>query len=270
MSYAKDMKRCLDYLDSHLDDKISVGDLAAEMGYSLYHFSRLFKSIQGISPGMYLQKRRLEQASVDLLRGKSVTDAAFRCGYDTTAGFYKAFRKHFGVSPEQYIQEGDFHMIIPEIKTLDTFMAVGYSFAPPAGEFKASDAPAYWLGKDFSSVDKAAYADLAASECGEIGAWMHPDDTSGDLYYFFGPIVENFDVVPETMVTLKVPAAEYAVFNVPKAENAKALHENIQKAWKYIFGEWFDQSEWKFDETKMDFEFYQKDVTQIFVPVVKK
>lgn len=62
-------------------------------------------------------------------------------------------------------------------------------------------------------------------------------------------------------------AAEYAVFEVPESDGLDELHENIQKTWKFVFGEWFDGSGYRFDHKAMDFEYYIGDRTFIYVPV---
>ena len=105
---------------------------------------------------------------------------------------------------------------------------------------------------------------------GEIGTWMHAQDNHSELYYFFGPMVLDKSFVPAGMSVVEVPAAEYAVFQVPAAGSAQELSENIKKTWKFIFNDWFDGSEYKFDHSAMDFEYYLDENTYIYVPVVKK
>ena len=158
----------------------------------------------------------------------------------------------------------------PELKKLDAFTAIGYSLAPPEGEVDVLESGAYWLGKDFSSVSKEEYQKLTYPGYAEIGTWMHPDQSGSDLRYFLGPEVKNTDYVPEGMVVLEFLAAEYAVFTVPAAKDLDELHANIRKTWKYIFSQWFDTSEWKYDESKMDFERYCGEETCIYVPVIRK
>jgi predicted transcriptional regulator YdeE len=51
-------------------------------------------------------------------------------------------------------------------------------------------------------------------------------------------MTEDNSVVPKGMVAIDVPAAEYAVFSVPKADNREELIENIKKTWKFIFNDW--------------------------------
>ena len=158
-----------------------------------------------------------------------------------------------------------------EIKKMAAFTAVGYTLAPPPeSEPDIRDNGAYWLGKDFKAVSAEDYAKLAVPGHGEIGAWMHPSDKTGEFFYFFGPITKDKSFVPKGMTALDIPAAEYAVFTVPKAADAKGLHENVKKAWKFIFNDWFDDSGYKFVHAAIAFEYYLGDDTFIYVPVTKK
>ncbi len=270
MSYKQDIEKCIAYMEANLDRRVPVIELADYLGYSLYHFCRVFKSICGVSAGAFLRELQLDRAAKLILDGESVTDAAMVSGFDTPSGFTRAFIRRFGCSPSEYLRKGRFMMMKAEIKKMDAFTAVGYCLAPPEGEVDVLDNSAYWLGKDFSGVSKEDYQKLTYPGFAEIGAWMHPDDVSGELYYFFGPIVKDKNFIPDGMEAIDVPAAEYAVFTVPAAKNPEELNENIRKTWKYIFAEWFDNSEYKFNEAKMDFEYYQGENTYIYVPVIKK
>ena len=77
------------------------------------------------------------------------------------------------------------------------------------------------------------------------------------------------DFVPSGMKRIDIPEAEYAVFTVPEAADAAGLHENVQKTWRFIFNDWFDDSGYAFDHTKFDFEYYLGEKTYIYVPVKK-
>jgi len=261
----------IEYIDKHISEDMSALELARSAGYSFYHFCHLFKSCTGLPPGLYLRKRRLELAANHLRGGGSVTEAAHNYGFETHAGFTKAFRKHYGITPNKYkTKKGGQNQMEPEIKKMASFTAIGYSLAPPDGDFEILDSSAYWIGNDFSSVSKEDYAKLSSINHGEVGAWMHPDEVSGAFYYFFGPIVKDTGFIPDGMVVLSVPEAEYAVFTVPEASSPEELNANIRETVKSIFTEWLDSSLWTFTHDKMLFEYYIDKETFIYVPVTKK
>lgn len=269
MSYLRKMEECIAYIEEHIDEAISIAKLADLTGYSLYHFCRVFKSFYGESPGSYIRYLKLNTAADALKHGQSVTDTAFACGYDSISGFTRAFQRKYGISPSEYIKKGEWIMT-PEIIKKETFYAVGYCLKPVDDDIDVLENGAFWHGKDFSSVSLEDYQKLTYPGYSEIGTWMYPDTVSGDLYYFFGPSVLSTEFIPEGMEALEFPEAEYAVFTVPAAASAEELCENVKKTWKYIFAEWFDQSDWKYDETKKDFEMYHQEHTYIYVPVIRK
>ena len=268
MRSIESIERIIEYIDEHISEDITAVELANTAGYSFYHFCHLFKSCTGIPPGLYLRKRRLESAASHLSDGGSVTEAAFKYGFETHAGFTKAFRKHYGIPPVEYkTKKGGLFQMNPEIKKMASFTAIGYSLAPPDGDFDILDSSAYWIGKDFSLVSKEDYARLNSIDHGEVGAWMHPDEVSGAFYYFFGPIVKDTDFIPDGMVVLDVPEAEYAVFTVPEAGSPEELNANIRKTTKSIFTEWLDSSGYALTLDKILFEYYMGKDTFIYVPV---
>ena len=96
------MQLCLDYMESHLCEPLTAERLSHFAGYSVYHFCRLFHAAVGLPVRSYLVRRRLLHAAYAIGGGESLFSAALDCGFSTYAGFYKAFRREFGVSPGQY------------------------------------------------------------------------------------------------------------------------------------------------------------------------
>ena len=267
MGYREDMARCRDYIAEHLQEELTPAELAEQFGYSFYHFCHVFRSVNGMAVAEYLRDRRLCAAARQLMLGSSVTETAMDSGFDTVSGFTRAFTRKFGIAPSVYKKlKGAKFVMKPEIKNFPAFTAVGYVLNPES-EIDVRENGAYWLGKDFSGVSKEDYAKLSAAGRGEVGLWMHPEEMSDELYYFFGPVVESKSFAPAGMETLDIPEAEYAVFRVAKGADASALHENVKKTWRFIFNDWFDNSGYVFDHTKFDFEYYLGEETYIYVSI---
>ncbi len=89
----------LEYIESHLGEKILVGDIAGKFGYSEYYFSRMFSKYIGISVMEYVKRRRLISAAKEIMHGMKVIDAALKYSYDSHSGFTKAFKKEYGYTP---------------------------------------------------------------------------------------------------------------------------------------------------------------------------
>jgi len=93
----------IEYIKQNLKTTITAQDLSHIAGYSLWHFQRLFKKATGVPVAVYINKRRLDAALLEISTGRRAIDAALDYGFDTYAGFYKAFIRMYGNSPKKYI-----------------------------------------------------------------------------------------------------------------------------------------------------------------------
>lgn len=98
------MQPIMDLIEATLDADVTIQELADQAGYSLWHFCRLFQLEVGLPPMRYRTRRRLAHALYQISRGSSVTDAALCYGFDTHAGFFKAFTREYGCSPTDYLK----------------------------------------------------------------------------------------------------------------------------------------------------------------------
>lgn len=100
------VQRMQDYIDQHLNEPITMHQLANAAGYSLWHAARLFKELTGKAPFEYIRSVRLSQAAVRLQNDQAkVVDVAFDFVFDSHEGFTRAFSKQFGLPPSQYRRE---------------------------------------------------------------------------------------------------------------------------------------------------------------------
>ncbi len=96
---ARRVERALDRIDAEYDRELTLRDLAATAGLSMYHFARLFRQFVGLPPHRYLLGVRLRQAAIRLEQGAAVTTACFDTGFGSLSHFITAFRRRFGVTP---------------------------------------------------------------------------------------------------------------------------------------------------------------------------
>jgi len=97
----------LDYIEGHLQENITVADIAAAAGYSLYHFIRTFNQFVQQTPYDYLMRRRLSQAAIALLQSKRrVIDIALDFQFNSHETFTRAFGRIFGLPPSEWRQQG--------------------------------------------------------------------------------------------------------------------------------------------------------------------
>lgn len=98
-NHSNTLQTVLDYIENNIRNELTAGMIAEKAGYSVYHFSRVFKQDIGISVMSYVTWRRLQHALYDLTQGKKFIDAAMEYGFETHAGFTKAFVHWFGFPP---------------------------------------------------------------------------------------------------------------------------------------------------------------------------
>ncbi len=99
--YIQRVNAVLDHIATHLTAELSLRSLADIAGFSEFHFHRVFKAIVGETVNQCVWRVRVEHGAV-LLRSKPglrVSDAAAACGFTSLAGFSRAFKTRFGVSP---------------------------------------------------------------------------------------------------------------------------------------------------------------------------
>ena len=93
------MNQILQYIELHLEDDLSIKQLADVAGYSEYYFIRLFKSYTNQTVMEYICRRRLIRSCDDILSGMRLIDVAMKYGWKSHSAFPKSFNREFGFSP---------------------------------------------------------------------------------------------------------------------------------------------------------------------------
>ena len=294
MNYNDAIALCLEFIEKNIKNELSPEIIASECGYSTFHFSRVFNINQGITLMEYVKKRRLLLAAQDLFNDKKIIDIALEYGFQTHNGFSKAFKKEFGFSPTQYLKRMDRnfekklmiklggYFMNPIIIEKSAFKVAGYGIKTNItnGNY-TKDVASFWVNYNGENLESKMYKILNPPKHGEVGLCIPSSNNNEEATYMLGVVVEDFNDVTDDMITLEVPQATYAVFTTPPVTSAESENTEfasvIKKTWKYIFEEWFKDSGYIFDETKLDFEYYDErchsnidTVMDIYVPVIKK
>ena len=96
------IEKAVAFIETHLTEEWSLETLAREAGYSPYHFARLFRKATGRSVMEYVRDKRIDAAAERLRQGKTVMETTLSVGFDTHAGFTKAFGNRVGCPPSAY------------------------------------------------------------------------------------------------------------------------------------------------------------------------
>ncbi len=99
------IQRSIDYIEKNLKTEITAHELSENAGFSLFHYYRLFQSAVGMPVMQYIIRRKLINAVYDTSQGQKMIDTALIYGFDTHAGFYKAFKREFGYAPSNFLKK---------------------------------------------------------------------------------------------------------------------------------------------------------------------
>ena len=96
------VQKVLHYISEHVQEEMSLEDLAARFYVSKYHLSHAFSREVGVSVYRYVMLRRLMMARQMLLAGEAAGQVCRNCGFADYTSFYRAFKSEYGVSPRTF------------------------------------------------------------------------------------------------------------------------------------------------------------------------
>lgn len=96
------LNRVLDYIETHLDEKISLKSTAQRFFVSQSTISQTFRKKMGISFYRCVTQRRLIAAKELIMQGMPLESVNERVGFSDYSTFYRAFKQEFGISPQQF------------------------------------------------------------------------------------------------------------------------------------------------------------------------
>ena len=92
----KTVRLMQDYINEHIQDNITIEDLARISSYSPWYARKLFIKYLNMSPAVYIRRLKLSESALRLRDEKNaVLDIAMDMGFGSVDGYQRAFRKEF-------------------------------------------------------------------------------------------------------------------------------------------------------------------------------
>jgi AraC family transcriptional regulator len=277
--HQKRINMVIDYISSHLDEKLDLDKLSGISAISPYHFHRIMSAFLGEPIGTYIIRCRLETSST-LLKYSShqIDEIAYKIGYDNPASFTKAFKKYFGVSPTEFRNtKNSFTMktiiadkTLPDVSKLKPAIAERTAkkaiYIRLIGDYKSNDYSQAWERIWRFIKEKRLFG--FNQECLGI-ACNDPNITDDDKCQYDCCVTINKDIKPEGEIGVKnIEGGKYAVFKF------KGSPDKVGSVYNAIFNTWLPESDYelrdapcfekyvKFSKTNTD-----KNKTEVYIPI---
>ena len=233
-------EKALWYIESHLASALTLDEIASVGGVSRFHMVRAFAAATGHSVMRYVRARRLSEAARALANGApDILSLALDADYGSHEAFTRAFRDHFGVTPEAVRSSARLdnlqlqEPILMDSTLRDNLQKPRFQTSKPlliAGigercthENGGAGIPNQWqrfhqkLGEIPDRVGQVAY-----------GVCCNGDD-SGNFDYIAGVEVADFSDLPREFSRVRIPEQKYAVFT--HGDHISTIRRTVNTIW---------------------------------------
>lgn len=278
--------RALDYIERHLAETPTTEDAARAVGVTAEQLRAAFLLTSGMTPARYIRERRLSAAAAELMSGTSVTEVAFRYGYESVEGFSRAFRSWCGTLPSDVARLGSHmrsplrievnveggHLMEYRIVEKDGFRLAGVMARVPM-QFEGENPAIAELARGITGAQRGELHRLMDTEPRRVvnASWDSDTDfqeEAGELTHLIG-VPTMARTAGEGLELVEVPALTWAVF-----PNDGPHPETMRQTTARIYAEWLAEVPWELDGFRMlSFSDVRDDGTaysEMWVPVRRK
>ena len=256
--YRERINHVIDYISEHISEEITLETLASVACFSQFHFHRIFTSLVGETPRDYIERVKLEKAGnrLCMMPDKPISEIAFECGFTSNATFSRSFKKHYHLSPTQFVKQHihDYHSLnVPAKLTRRHVNEADFSSIRVIALPFYHVAYAQMLNGYPTGIPKSWKKLLQFASAHDL---LTPDTQ------FLGMPFDNPGITPKTKCryracitipeSVKLPKGEIRVTDIPAGKYAcyhfKGKQEDISDAYALLYGIWLPQSGYIPDE----------------------
>lgn len=256
------LNKMIKYIEENLTEMIDYNTLAKIVGVSEYNLQRIFMFITNISLSEYIRKRRLSKALEELKNSDiKIIDLAIKYQYESSISFIRAFKKMFGITPNEYRKnkcEYDMYPIINFINNTESCKRIKYK-TEYLDEFDI-----YCLHTSADNINELCLnIEKLYKRIKRNGLWAFFNQTTmygasidkEDLmYYYVGSKIKHSKVEK-----LTIPKGNYFVFEVGSRNQA-----DILKTEGLIYNQWINSTNMLLNDSFI-LEKYTKDNCYLYV-----
>ena len=234
-------QKALWYIESHLAEPLTLDEIADMSGVSRFHLVRAFAAVTGVPVMRYVRARRLTEAARALAGGApDILSLALEADYGSHEAFTRAFRDHFGVTPE--VVRAAMRFDSPKLQEPMLMDSTALDHLKPPRFETGKPLLIAGLGERYDCEGSAAVPgqwrrfhqtmDAIAGRIGKVayGVCCNADD-SGNFDYVAGVEVSDFSDLPREFQRVRIPAQRYAVFT--HSEHISTIRRTVGTIWNH-------------------------------------
>lgn len=251
MTLVESLQKAIEFMENHLQEEISIGDIARQAHLSPSHFQRTFGILTDTTVSEYLRRRRLTKAAHELYNtDRKIIDIAYTYGYKTPESFSKAFLKQHGITPSE-ARKGNGNLqsynrltiqvnlkgaepMNYQIVERDAFQIVGVKKNIDCNEqYNQSEEIGHFWGEVGQNglIERLLHVNNGEIS-GLIGATVDYNNETNQIEYWIA--AESTTDSPNDLSSYNIPSAKWIIF-----EAIGPVIEAVPKTWKRIYSEWF-------------------------------
>jgi AraC family transcriptional regulator len=234
-------QKALWFIESHLARELTLDEIAGIAGLSRFHMVRAFAAATGLSVMRYVRARRLSEAARALASGApDILTLALDADYGSHEAFTRAFRDHFGVTPEAVrslarIDHIKLQEPIQMDSTLtDNLQAPRFEITKPLLVAGISERYTCENGAGIPNQWQRFHQSVEniPGRIGKVafGVCCNGDD-AGNFDYIAGVEVSDFSDLPREFSRVRIPEQRYAVFT--HKDHISTIRRTVNTIWNH-------------------------------------
>ncbi|MCZ8522909.1 MULTISPECIES: AraC family transcriptional regulator [Paenibacillus] len=253
MNYIEPVTKAIAYIENRLMEKTTAEDIAEWVGYSPYHFHRIFQSVTEHTVSDYIRRRRLTHAAYDLFHSDlRIIEIALQYQFESQEAFTRAFQKMFSISPGRFRRQTNMKDTLfrtMEKRPLDEAGIRHLKYRVTLAPSIVDKEKLYLVGMEQRGLNSQEIGRLWSDfrqRAGGIAGRRGPESIFYALIMLTGiqwevsytacVEVSEEGQIPEGMVNKVLPAATYAVFT------HRGSLDRLVDTFYYIYNIWLPKS----------------------------